>query len=121
VEATGLSPDPKEYRTRLADQPDDQLDAWAQELLRDMVIRHGIVPVVDGFRGATHLSEPEFERVFASGGGPPASVGRDAGGQLIVPAITLWALIPGLRTQVTDARTRIIDYLVENFDEFVYV
>ena len=35
--ATGLSADPKEYRARLADQSDDQIDAWAAELMRDVV------------------------------------------------------------------------------------
>ena len=33
--ATGLAADPTEYRSRLGDQEDAQLDAWAAELLRD--------------------------------------------------------------------------------------
>ena len=119
--ATGLSADPKEYRARLADQPDEQIDAWAAELVRDISIRRGVIRVIADFRRATRLSEPEFERVFASGGGPPASVGRDADGRLMVPAITLYALVPGLRSQVPDAKGRLIEYLVENFDELVYV
>jgi hypothetical protein len=40
---------------------------------------------------------------------------------LVVPAITLFALVPGLRAQVPDGRTRLIEYLLENFDEIVYV
>jgi hypothetical protein len=78
--------------------------------------------------GATGLSadtteyrEDEFERVFASGGGPPATIGRDAEGRLMVPAITLWALVPGIRAQVADGRDRLIAYLVANFEELVYV
>jgi hypothetical protein len=121
VAATGLSGDPAEYRTRLAEQSDEQIDAWAAELMRDVVIRRGIIKVVDDFRRTTRLSEREFERVFASGGGPPAVVGRDAGGHLVVPAITLHALVPGIRSQVKDARARLIAYLVENFGEIVYV
>ena len=39
----------------------------------------------------------------------------------MVPAITLFALVPGIRSQVADGRTRLIDYLVRNFDELVYV
>ena len=70
--ATGLSADPKEYRARLADQSDDQIDAWTAELMRDVVIRRGIVKVVADFRRAARLDERAFERVFASGGGPPA-------------------------------------------------
>jgi len=121
VGATGLSTDSAEYRTRLLDQPDEQIDAWASELMRDVAIRRGVVRVVDDFRRATRLNEAEFERVFASGGGPPASIGRDADGRLIVPAITLWALVPGIHSQVEDGRARLVDYLVANFDELVYV
>ena len=121
MKATGLSADPKAYRAKLADQTDEQIDAWVAELLRDVVIRRGIVKVVDDFRRAARLDDRGFERVFASGGGPPAVIGRDAKGRLVVPTITLFALVPGIRTQVPDARDRLIEYLVENFDEIVYV
>ncbi|MBA3875717.1 MAG: hypothetical protein C0498_02065 [Anaerolinea sp.] len=121
VAATGLSADPIEYRARLADQTDAQIDAWAQELLRDVAKRRGIVRVVEDFRRAARLSETEFEHVFASGGGAPATAGRDAAGRLLVPAISLYALVAGLRTRAADARTRLIDYLVANFDELVYI
>ncbi len=59
--------------------------------------------------------------MFASGGGPPAVVGRDREGHVMVPAITLFALVPGIRSQVADGRARLIEYLVANFDEIVYV
>jgi len=121
VATTGLSGDPTEYRARLTDQSDAQVDAWAQELLRDVAQRRGIVRVVDDFRRAARLSEAEFEHVFASGGGAPATAGRDAAGNLLVPTITLHALVPGLRVRAADARARLIDYLVANFDELVYV
>ena len=94
---------------------------WAQGLLRDVAKRRGIVRVVDDCRRAARLSEPEFEHVFASGGGAPAAAGRDAAGNLLVPAISLHALVPGLRARAADARARLIDYLVSNFDELVYV
>ncbi len=118
--ATGLSADPAEYRKRLGEQPDAQLDAWASELMRDMAIRRGVIRVIEDFRRATRLSEAGFERVFASGGGPPAMIGHDAQGRAMVPAITLYALVPGLRAQLPDARERLIEYLVENFHELVY-
>jgi hypothetical protein len=121
MSGTGLSADPKEYRARLDEQPDEQIDRWVSELMRDVVKRRGIVKVVADFRSATHLSEPEFERVFAFGGGAPSTLGRDAAGQLIVPTISLWALVPGLRGLVTDGRGRLIEYLVANFAELVYV
>ena len=119
--ATGLSADPTEYRARLGDQTDAQIDAWSQELMRDIAIRRGVVRVVSDFRVAAKLDEREFERVFASGGGPPATVGHDAEGRLMVPAVALWALVPGIRSQVGDARQRLIEYLVANFNELVYV
>jgi len=118
---SGLSADPREYRKRLADQSDEQIDAWASELMRDVVIRRGVVKVIDDFRRTAKLTEPEFERVFASGGGPPAVVGRDREGNIVVPAITLFALVPGIRSQVADGRARLIEYLVANFNEIVYV
>jgi hypothetical protein len=121
VATAGLSADPKEYRARLADQSDDQIDAWAAELMRDVAIRRGVVKVVADFRRAAGLDEPGFERVFASGGGPPASIGRDRDGHLMVPAITLFALVPGIRSQVADGRDRLVEYLVQNFGELVYV
>ena len=118
---TGLSADPKEYRERLAAQSDDQIDAWASELMRDIAIRRGVVKVVADFRRAAGLDEHGFERVFASGGGPPAVIGRDRDGRLMVPAITLYALVPGIRSQVADGRDRLVEYLVANFGELVYV
>lgn len=119
--ATGLSADPQEYRRRLAQQSDEQLDAWASELMRDVAIRRGVIRVVEDFRRATRVDERSFERVFASGGGPPALVGRDAAGRLMVPAITLHNLVPGLRAELPDGRERLIEYLVSSFHELVYV
>lgn len=119
--ATGLSADPKEYRTRLAQQSDEQIDAWAAELMRDVAIRRGVLRVVEDFRRATGVDERGFERVFASGGGAPALLGRDAAGRLMVPAITLHNLVPGVRRELPDGRERLIDYLVASFHELVYV
>ena len=119
--ATGLAADPTEYRARLQEQSDEQIDAWAAEMMRDVAIRRGVVKVVENFLRAARLDEPSFERVFASGGGPPAVIGHDRDGRLIVPAITLHALVPGIRAEVQDGRERLIEYLVENFEEIVYV
>ncbi len=119
--ATGLSTDPSEYRARLAEQTDEQIDAWAAESMRDVAIRRGVIRVVDDFRRVAGLDERGFERVFASGGGPPAAIGRDAQGRLMVPAITLYVLVAGIRAQLPDARERLIAYLVANYEEIVYV
>ena len=119
--ATGLSPDPKAYRARLADQSDEQIDLWAQEMMRDVAKRRGVLRVLEDLRHAAHLSDGDIERAFASGGGPSAVIGRDAQGRQMMPAITLYALVPGIRAEAADGRQRLIDYLVENFDELVYV
>jgi hypothetical protein len=121
VAGTGLSADPKEYRRRLAEQSDQQIDAWAAELMRDVAKRRGVIRVLADFRRAAKLNERDIERVFASGDGPTAVVGRDAQGRQMIPAIALYALVPGIRAQAKDGRKRLIDYLVENFDELVYV
>lgn len=121
VATSGLSPDPSEYRKRLDAQPDEQIDAWTSELMRDIAIRRGVLRVIADFLTATSLDERQFERVFASGGGPPAVIGRDGQGRLMVPAVTLHALVPGIRSQRPDGRARLIEYLVLNFGELVYV
>lgn len=119
--ATGLAADPTDYRARLAEQTDDQIDAWASELMRDVAIRRGVRRVVTDFLAAARIDERSFERVFAAGGGPPAVVGRDRDGGLIVPAITLHALVRGIRQETRDGRDRLIEYLVKNFEDLVYV
>ena len=121
MSGTGLSADTKEYRQRLETQPDDQIDRWVSELMRDIVKRRGIVKVVADFRSAARLSEAEFERAFAFGGGAPTTLGRDRDGHVVVPTISLWALVPGVRGLVPESRDRLIEYLVANFDELVYV
>lgn len=121
MSGTGLSTNPNEYRARLDEQPDDQIDRWVAELMRDVVKRRGIVKVVADFRAAARLSEPEFERVFAFGGGATRTLGRDGDGHVIVPTISLWTLVPGMRGLIADSRGRLIEYLVSNFDELVYV
>ena len=119
--ASGLSADPKAYRARLAEQSDEQIDLWAQEMMRDVAKRRGVLRVLEDLRHAARLSDRDIERAFASGGGPPAVIGRDAQGRQMMPAITLYALVPGIRAEAADGRQRLIDYLVENFDELVYV
>ncbi len=119
--ATGLSADPGEYRQRLQEQPDEQIDTWASELMRDVAIRRGVLRVLADVERTTGLDERAIERAFAAGGGPPAAAGRDAEGRLLVPATTVWCLVPGIRVVADDARSRLIEYLVANFDDLVYV
>ncbi len=121
MSATGLSADPAEYRRRLDEQPDELIDAWSAELMRDLSIRVGVLKVLAAFRRSSGLSEQELERIFAAGGGAPATVGRTADGRLMVPAISLHHLVSGVRSQMTDARARLVTYLVDSFHEIVFL
>ena len=99
--ATGLSADPEEYRERLAEQSDDQIDAWAAELMRDVAIRRG---VREGRRGLP-AARPASTSANSNGCSHPAAArrrrsGATRAGDLMVPAITLFALVPGIRAQV---------------------
>jgi hypothetical protein len=121
VGATGLAANPTEYRKRLGEQTDDQLDTWAKDLMRDVSIRKGVIKVVADFRKSARLDEAGLRRVFARGGGAPQTIGFDAAGNLMVPAISLHFLVSGLRSDVPDASARLTDFLVANFQEIVYV
>ena len=120
MSSAGLSEDPKEYRSRLNDESDEQLDAWMIELMRDMSIRHGVLGVLEDFRKATGLGNSGIERCFAAGGGAPSTVGHTGDGQLMVPAISLHHLVPGLRSQSKKARDQEIDFLVAGFEQLVF-
>ncbi|MEO6349139.1 MAG: hypothetical protein ABIP53_00625 [Candidatus Limnocylindrales bacterium] len=119
--ATGLSGTPKEYRERLEDQPDQQIDAWAAELMRDMSIRRGVREVLHGLRKALGTDDAGLRKLFANGGGPPAAIGRTEKDELMVPAISLHYFVTGARSIMPDARARLIKYLVDSFHEIVYI
>ena len=119
--ANALSESPKEYRSRLDEQPDQQIDSWCAELMRDLSIRLGVRRVLRDFMAAARVDERELERIFAGGGGPPATFGRTDRGEVMVPAVTLHCLVAGLRRSVPDARQRLTAYLVDNFHELVYI
>ena len=117
----GLSEDPTEYRRRLEQQADGQIDSWTSELMRDMSIRRGVLSVLDHFRKATSLDDAGVERTYAAGGGAPATVGRTADGRMMLPAVSLRFLVPGLRAQSPKARDQLIAFLVDGFHEVVYI
>ena len=119
--ATGLSATPQEYRDRLDEQPDQQIDAWAAELMRDVSIRRGVLEVLHGLRRAMGTDDAGLRRLYAAGGGPAAAVGRTESGELMVPAISLHYFVSGSRAVIGDARNRLIEFLVANFEEIVYI
>jgi hypothetical protein len=59
--------------------------------------------------------------MFAAGGGPVAAVGKTADGELMVPAISLRFLVPGAHALLPNAREKLTEFLVESFDELVYI
>jgi hypothetical protein len=117
----GLSADAAEYRSRLVMQPEEQLDAWMIELMRDMSIRRGVLTVLAHLRTATGLDDRGIERVFTAGGGAPGIIGHTADGQLMVPALSLHHIVPGLRATSPGAHDQIVDFLVDGFHEVVYI
>jgi hypothetical protein len=119
--ATGLSASPQDYRQRLEEQPDEQIDAWVAELMRDVSIRVGVREVLKGFRRAIGTDDAGITRLYASGGGPVAAVGRTESGEVMLPAISLFYLVAGARSQLPDARARLITYLVDSFHEIIYI
>jgi len=121
VGATGLAANKDEYRERLGGQPDAQIDAWAAEAMRDISIRRGVLAVLHDYRAATGADDRVIGKVFAAGGGPPAVVGHDEQGRLLLPAVTLHCLVAGARVVLAEPREKLIEYLVENFEELVYL
>ncbi len=119
--ATGLAANQDEYRSRLAEQPDAQLDAWAADAMRDISIRRGVLAVLHDYRSATGADDATIARVFSAGGGPPAVVGHDRQGRLIIPAVALHCLVAGTRVVLAEPREKLIEYLIENFEELVYL
>jgi hypothetical protein len=119
--ATGLSATPQEYRERLDAQPDERIDAWCAELMRDTSIRHGVLQVLADFRRASGVDDEGLERLYAAGGGPPAALGRTNDGRLMVPATSLHYFVSGSRRLLPEARAKLIDYLVDDFHELVVI
>ena len=117
----GLSEDPAEYRRRLEQQADEQIDSWAGELMRDMSIRRGVLTVLEHFRKATSLDDARRradlrrrrrrtrDRRTHRGGAP------DGAGDL--------AALPRARPArpVPKARDQLIEFLVDGFHEVVYI
>ncbi len=119
--ATGLSATPQEYRERLDEQPDERVDSWAAELMRDTSIRIGVRQVVSELRHSFATDDAGLRRIYTAGGGPAAAIGATDKGELMVPAISLYYFVSGARVVLGDARSRLIDYLVSNFKEIVYI
>ncbi len=119
---TGLSENPTEYRAKLTMQDDAQIDAWVAGSLRDIAKRKGVAYVLHALSKATGLDDDGLAGAYTLGGGAAATMGRDADGRLIFPAVALWAFAPGIRAfESKRARDRLINFLVSTFKEVVYI
>jgi hypothetical protein len=121
VTATGLSANPQQYRERLDEQPDERIDSWSGELMRDVSIRVGVRQVLKELRHAFGTDDAGLRRIYTAGGGPAAVMGKTEQGELMVPAISLYYFVSGAHAVYGDARSRLIDFLVANFEEIVYI
>jgi hypothetical protein len=117
VTASGLSADPKQYRTRLGSSPTTSstpgrgaLATWSsgEDRAGDASTSFGDPAVRAWFRTGVRFGV-ERRRPWGDHDGNPTA-----------PAVYLWAVVPA-GAQVPDARDRIVEYLVENFHDFVYV
>ena len=86
-----------------------------------MAIRRGVLRVLADFRTAARSTTARSSGSTRPVAGPPATLGHDAQGRIMIPATTLHCLVAGIRHETPDGRDRLIAYLVENFEELVYV
>ena len=61
---------------RLSEQPDEQLDAWTIEFMRDMSIRRGVLPVLADFADETNAFQRSLLTELREMLGPTQAVAR---------------------------------------------
>ena len=114
------SSDEREYRDVVVAQPDEQLDRWSSDLIRDFALRRGVGTAVAEFCRAASLDADGFQRAFLVGGGPDHVIGIDTAGSLVAPIFELPRAIAGLRRIDPAAREKLVDFLVENREVMSY-
>ena len=108
------------YRTMVAEQDDKQVDIWAADLFIDFAKRMGVGTAIAAFCRAAGLDARGFQRAFLVGGGPDHVVGIDTAGSLAAPIFELPRAIAGLRRTDPDARTKLVDFLVDHREVMSY-
>jgi hypothetical protein len=109
------------YRTMVAAQDAQQIDAWAADLFMDFAKRMGVGTAIAAFCKATGLDERGFQRAFLVGGGADHVVGIDTAGDLAAPIFELPKAIAGLRRIDPMAQQKLVDFLVANREVMSYV
>ena len=109
------------YREMVSAQDDSQVDTWAADLFIDFAKRIGVGTAIAAFCRATGLDARGFQRAFMVGGGPDHVIGIDTAGSLAAPIFELPKAIAGLRRIDPEARTKLIDFLVEQREVMSYV
>src|SRR5687767_3642035 len=102
-------------------QSDDQVDAWASDLLVDFAKRMGVATAIQAFCEATGLDARGFQRAFLAGGGPDHVIGIDTAGGVSAPIFELPKAVKGLRRIDPAAREKLIRFLVANREVMSYV
>ena len=110
----------KGYREMVVAQDDAQVDTWAADLFIDFAKRMGVGTAIEAFCRATGLDARGFQRAFLVGGGPDHVVGIDTAGSLAAPIFELPKAIEGVRRIDSDARAKLIDFLVEQREVMSY-
>ena len=116
-----MDADERSYRTMVAAQDAQQVDAWAADLFMDFAKRMGVGRAIASFCEAAGLDERGFQRVFLVGGGPDHVVGIDTAGSLAAPIFELPRAIAGLRRIDPKAQQKLVDFLVANREAMSYV
>jgi len=109
------------YRDMVAAQDDAQIDTWAADLFIDFAKRIGVGTAIEAFCRATGLDARGFQRAFLVGGGPDHVIGIDTAGALAAPIFELPKAIAGLRRIDSEARAKLITFLVEHREVMSYV
>jgi hypothetical protein len=115
-----MESDEKAYREMVAAQSDQQIDTWAADLFMDFAKRLGVGNAIERFCEAAALDARGFQRAFLVGGGPDHVVGIDTAGQLAAPIFELPKAVAGLRKVDPDARTKLINFLVDHREVMSY-
>lgn len=108
------------YREMVTAQSDEQVDAWASDLLMDFAKRLGVGTAIAAFCEVAGLDARGFQRAFLVGGGPDRVIGIDTAGSLAAPIFELPKAVKGLRRIDPDARRRLVDFLVAHREVMSY-